>query len=162
MGISYEISRREGILGGPEKPISDLGKKGYKRFWAGEVARWFLGVDMQGPGKETLVDVDECSRATWIAPEDCLMVLREMGIVEDAGKGLPKVQETESEPEGGQADVKEVPRVRISKEAVRRWIQANGISLEPTCDSRGFIDGYAMKLEPLKRQIEGLLRVLWR
>ena len=36
----------QGILGGPEKPISDLGKKGYKRFWAGEIARWILGMDL--------------------------------------------------------------------------------------------------------------------
>ncbi|KAJ8123771.1 hypothetical protein ONZ43_g348 [Nemania bipapillata] len=42
MGVSYEISRREGILGGPEKPISELGRKGYKRFWAGEITRWIL------------------------------------------------------------------------------------------------------------------------
>lgn len=100
MGVSYEISRREGLLGGPEKPISDLGKKGYKRFWAGEVARWILSLPPSpagpagpsttaGDGEDTVVDVDECSQATWIAPEDCLLVLREMGVVEDAGRGPP-------------------------------------------------------------------------
>ena len=42
MGVSYAISRREKVLGGPEKPISELGRKGYKRFWAAEIARWLL------------------------------------------------------------------------------------------------------------------------
>ncbi|CAG9957209.1 unnamed protein product [Clonostachys rosea f. rosea IK726] len=96
MGASYEISRREGLLGGPEKPISDLGKKGYMRFWAGEIARWLLslkvdqGPDHDGGPRETIVDIKECSEATWIAPDDCLFVLRDMGIVEDAGVGPGK------------------------------------------------------------------------
>jgi hypothetical protein len=96
MGVSYEISRREGLLGGPEKPISDLGKKGYKRFWAGEIARWLLSLNVRGrdtsapsAGGETVVDIEGCSQATWIAPEDCLLVLREMGVAEDAGRGPP-------------------------------------------------------------------------
>jgi hypothetical protein len=102
MGISYEISRREGLLGGPEKPISDLGKRGYKRFWAGEIARWLLSLapsadkppnpegehnTEQEQETETVVDIDHCSQATWISPEDCLLVLREMGLAEPAGTG---------------------------------------------------------------------------
>ncbi|KAL2135174.1 hypothetical protein VTI74DRAFT_9491 [Chaetomium olivicolor] len=101
MGVSYEISRREGLLGGPEKPISDLGKKGYKRFWAGEIARWLLSFDPQHHHKqqqhndsppsnqtdEIVVDIETCSQATWIVPEDCLLTLREMGVAEDAGTG---------------------------------------------------------------------------
>lgn len=109
MGVSYEISRREGIMGGPEKPISDLGKKGYKRFWTGEIARWLLGLEssaQQGQRQqptphpagntgntgssttqELVVDVNDCTQCTWIAVEDCLGVLRDMGIVEDAGLG---------------------------------------------------------------------------
>jgi hypothetical protein len=179
MGVSYEISRREGILGGPEKPISDLGRKGYRRFWAGEVARWLLGLDLskkvvyvppppkldedgdvdmedakdsktqgQQPAtkpdpKDTdfVIDVAECSRATWIMPEDCLTVLREMGVAEDAGMGPGKV---EFGPDGEMKPPKEVQRVRIRRDNVRKWIKEQGISLEMTCDPDGFVKGYAV------------------
>ncbi|RFU77770.1 acyl- n-acyltransferase [Trichoderma arundinaceum] len=183
MGASYEISRREGIMGGPEKPISDLGKKGYQRFWAGEIARWLLGLDVSRAGlensQETLVDVEDCSQATWITPEDCLGVLRDMGIVEDAGVGPGKPEpledqklqlseeENKKKPAAGEEEAKinskgasaeaedekqkvmpavqEVPRVRVDKEAVRRYVAAHRIVLEKTCDPDGFIEGYAMK-----------------
>ncbi|OIW26492.1 hypothetical protein CONLIGDRAFT_634759 [Coniochaeta ligniaria NRRL 30616] len=149
MGISYEISRREGVMGGPEKPISDLGKKGYRRFWGGEVARWLLELETK-EGEERVVDVETCSRGTWIAVEDCLVVLREMGVVEDAGMGVDprRVKEVvEGEEEGVEAVKEVVHRVRVDKEAVRRWVAANGISLERTCDPGGFVEGYAVKAE---------------
>ncbi|PON30369.1 hypothetical protein TGAM01_v200809 [Trichoderma gamsii] len=183
MGASYEISRREGIMGGPEKPISDLGKKGYQRFWAGEIARWLLGLEIapvdSENASETLVDVEDCSQATWISSEDCLSVLRDMGVVEDAGIGPGKpepVEETHlplseeekkkkqaaGEEEGKQSGkrasaeaedekqqpksvVKQVPRVRLDKEAVRRYVAAHRIILDKTCDPNGFVEGYAMK-----------------
>lgn len=158
MAVSYEISRREGMLGGPEKPISDLGKKGYKRYWAGEIASWLLALDTSKED-EVVVDVDECSKATWIVPEDCMMMLREMGVVEEAEAGRPpkkrclEVSAAEDEEEdetnaaGGtrEEEVKNVPRVRISKDAVRAWVQENRISLEKACDPDGFVEGYAIK-----------------
>ncbi|GAO14289.1 hypothetical protein UVI_02033680 [Ustilaginoidea virens] len=200
MGASYEMSRRDGILGGPEKPISDLGKKGYKRFWSGEIARWLLGLEKtaswqalprshihdvqaepQGLAEvtqELIVDVNDCSRGTWIAAEDCLMVLRDMGLVEDAGMGFGKPgtevecdQDEEGAEEegglGGEGDgygsdatlpgqkhdaasesagtalAKPVPRVRVDKDAVRRYVSAHGISLERACDPDGFAEHYA-------------------
>ncbi|KAL2163498.1 hypothetical protein VTH06DRAFT_5556 [Thermothelomyces fergusii] len=187
MGVSYEISRREGVLGGPEKPISDLGKKGYKRFWAGEICRWILGLsrahnadtaasngdsagaagdagggEKEGP-REIVVDIEACSQATWIAPEDCLSVLREMGLAEDAGAGPPLGSKAQAPPRradegagasGPGASTAEtassapdhaVQRVRISQAAVREWVAANKISLERTCDPDGFVEGYALK-----------------
>lgn len=161
MGVSYEISKREGVIGGPEKPISDLGKKGYKRFWAGEIANWILGLDTSGE-EEVVVDVDDCSKATWIVAEDCLMMLKEMGVVEEAGMGPPKPKKRDSvssDHEDADADdmavvaddeeddgsKEEVPRVRISKDNVRNWVQANRISLEKACDPDGFVEGYAVK-----------------
>lgn len=187
MGVSYEISRREGILGGPEKPISELGRKGYKRFWAGEITRWILELDVpkssaqsiyatrhtrkekekdQDQGQEgateqegLVVDVEQCSRGTWIVPEDCLAVLREMGVIEEISLGL---SETEQESPGdATADVvrthgkeKEemsepktttAPRIRIDKAAVRKWARENNIDLTRACDPAGFVEGYAIR-----------------
>lgn len=156
MGASYEISRREGILGGPEKPISDLGRRGYRRFWSGEIARWLLAVDAEGA--PAVVDVADVSRGTWIAPDDCLGVLRDMGVVEDAGVGPGKPAPStaaaarkgageDADDEGGDAAREAArppprPRVRLDKEAVRRFAAAHGLALQPTCDARGFVDGY--------------------
>ncbi|KAI1773242.1 acyl-CoA N-acyltransferase [Hypoxylon cercidicola] len=165
MGVSYEISRREDILGGPEKPISELGRKGYKRFWAGEIARWLLGLGVPNPNSEaadgedgeTLASIEQCSKATWIAPEDCLAVLREMGVVEDAGPGpaehpgaAASVGEragsaAEAEAEGEVGEVPMVPRVRVDKTAVRRWVETHKIDLTRACDPDGFVEGYAVK-----------------
>ncbi|WZH46246.1 acyl-CoA N-acyltransferase [Fusarium acuminatum] len=170
MGASYEISRREGILGGPEKPISDLGTKGYKRYWAGEIARWLLGVNMDAKSaeNEVLVDVNDCSNATWILPEDCLQVLRDMGVVQELGLGPGKpeekpVIETETEEKKGEETIRTSPatdgapkedvatvvkivqRVLVDKQAVRRYVTENRISLEHVCDPAGFVEGYAIK-----------------
>ncbi|KAK1829405.1 males-absent on the first protein [Podospora conica] len=152
MGVSYEISRREGLLGGPEKPISDLGKKGYKRFWAGEIARWLISLPAndEGAEDECVVDVAECSRATWIAPEDCLLVLREMGVVEEAASGPPLAKKRRVSPEedrAGSPEVGEVERVKIVQREVLSWVTGNGISLERTCDPNGFVEGYAINNE---------------
>ncbi|KAM0324787.1 hypothetical protein ACHAQA_007751 [Verticillium albo-atrum] len=158
MGVSYEISRREGVLGGPEKPISELGRKGYRRFWGGEIARWLLGIGGIAGAfqteEETLVDVNDCSKGTWIALDDCIITLREMGLLKDAGLGPGKKPEVlggddEIMEDAGEAEepepVPDVPRVKLDKEAVRGWVATNGISLERVCDPHGFVEGYAMK-----------------
>ncbi|KAI0814031.1 acyl-CoA N-acyltransferase [Xylaria sp. FL0064] len=179
MGVSYEISRREGILGGPEKPISELGRKGYKRFWAGEITRWILELNIPTPSAESahstrhtrrekekdkvkeqeglVVDVGQCSRDTWIVPEDCLAVLREMGVVEEAGLGPPRGERdsggegsADANTHGKEKEEKEsrlplVPRVKIDRAAVRRWARENRIDLTRACDPEGFVEGYAIK-----------------
>ena len=297
MGVSYEISRRERVLGGPEKPISELGRRGYKRFWAGEIARWLLELELEPevePGAEAegedvegeeegndegedqrkrrrrrrrgkaetdtddpdavvreddddhngggddeeddaeddedededegeseddtsgsstgsssvhsavnkqptrdadgtlVVDIQTCSRATWIVPEDCLAVLREMGVVEEAGgyppTTVPATTTTtttlDHHPNGSipgeSADGEEgeehagptspsakdragvAARVRIDKAAVRRWVRDHGVDLERTCDPAGFVEGYALKKQNKKKQKKSLRRKMER
>ncbi|GKT82567.1 LOW QUALITY PROTEIN: histone acetyltransferase SAS2 [Colletotrichum tofieldiae] len=168
MGVSYEISRREGVLGGPEKPISELGRKGYKRFWGGEVARWLLSCPTNGRGgEETLTPhcwLTSRTVATWIALEDCLATLKEMGVVVEAGAREAASEEEEEERrcgsgngEEGDEDVEmeeaepepesrpDVQRVKVDKAAVWAWVAANRISLEKVCDPDGFVHGYATK-----------------
>jgi hypothetical protein len=130
MGVSYEISRREEILGGPEKPISDLGKKGYRRFWGAEIARWLLECKETDKKKgKDIVTVEQISRETWIHGEDCLGVLREMGVAE---KEKPSGKVT-------------VERVVIDKERVREWVEKERLCLDRVVDLEGFVEGYGFK-----------------
>ena len=138
MGVSYAIAKREGIMGGPEKPISDLGKKGYKRYWGAEIARWLLGVrDTDRKKGKGMVDVEQISKETWIAQDDCLSVLREMGVVEKAGRGKGTVE-----------------RVKIDKVKVRQWVEKERLGLERVVDEEGFVEGYALKEVEVEDEVE--------
>jgi hypothetical protein len=129
MGVSYEISRREEILGGPEKPISDLGKKGYKRYWGAEIARWLLEAKEVDKKKEGgLTSVEQISKGTWILGEDCLTVLRDMGVVEKGGRGKDSEES-----------------VRVDKVKVRNWVEQQKLGLERVVDPEGFLEDYGYK-----------------
>ena len=129
MGVSYEISRREEILGGPEKPISDLGQKGYRRFWGREIARWLLEVKETDRKKgKGMVSVGDISRGTWIHGEDCLGVLWDMGVVTQGGRGRGDME-----------------RVLLDKVKVRNWVTKMGLNLERVVDRGGFVEGYGYK-----------------
>lgn len=158
IAVSYEIARRQGVLGGPEKPISPLGRGAYARYWGGVVSRWILDVGVRedagsaagtrggraGKGKlkkEVLVGVEEISRGTWIAEEDVVGALREMGVCEvlagkrgRAGGG------------GGGGDEDDAPRrLKIDKRAVRTWMQENAVGMEEVIDVGGFVEGYGYR-----------------
>lgn len=138
MGVSYAISRREKILGGPEKPISDLGKLSYKRYWGAEIARCLLDHRKSDRTKgRYYTSIEAISQSTWISPDDCLAVLRDMGVVEAAGKGKSGVE-----------------RVSLDKEKLREWVQKEGLKLDRVVDEAGFVEGYAIKEEAVEEDVE--------
>jgi hypothetical protein len=129
ISVSYEISRREEIMGGPEKPISDLGRRGYLMFWSSEIARYILSLkDTDRKKGKGMVTLDQISKDTWICADDCLAALRDMGVAVSAGRGKGEVQ-----------------RVRVDKENIRQWAKENGVGLGAVTDSAGFLEGYGYR-----------------
>lgn len=63
--FSYALSRVEGKLGSPEKPLSDLGLLGYRAYWAEIIVEFLIGV-----GADREVSIDEISRETAITHAD--------------------------------------------------------------------------------------------
>lgn len=157
MGVSYEISRRERIMGGPEKPLSEMGLIAYKRFWGSEIARYLLIQELSTENdRDSLLDIEQISKATWILPEDCVAVLRDIEIEGvGVGTGKPKkrsipeskdsdgsVQDTGASQLQEKEELKFVKRVRLDKNKLRRWIAQHKISLSRPCDPSGFVHGF--------------------
>ena len=113
MGASYELGRREGRIGGPEKPLSELGKRGYVRFWQARVAREVLAVR----SKSSLTVAELAERCAMLA-EDVVAALKEMGVCEVRGKG---------------------DGVSVSKTRVREWVVRSRMDLVPPVDKDAFV-----------------------
>ncbi|EEQ85726.1 hypothetical protein RJZ56_004047 [Blastomyces dermatitidis] len=116
MGVSYKLSAWEwegGMIGGPERPLSEMGRKSYVRFWEERISRFFLlgppGADPYGRkiasassssrpiaggskgakrkhAREEMT-VREIGQATGMLVEDVITALKEMRIVEQEKSG---------------------------------------------------------------------------
>lgn len=113
MGVSYELSRREGRLGGPEKPLSSLGRKGYLAYWSAAIARSLTATSAKRTSMQQIV------QETWILPEDVICTLKEMNIIE---------------PSHGADD-----SVTVVRERVESWVKDNNVSLQPVVTSDAFL-----------------------
>lgn len=120
MGISYELSKREGRIGGPEKPLSELGRRGYIRFWEARVAKAVLDMNV----KATLT-VGEIAALCWILPEDVILALKEIG--------------------GLQAKKKADGSAVICKAKIREWVNTRKIDLTPSVSEDGFLEPWDPK-----------------
>ncbi|KAK3075394.1 SAS complex subunit [Teratosphaeriaceae sp. CCFEE 6253] len=114
IAASYELGRREGRFGGPERPLSALGKKGYLGYWCGEVYRFLMDV----PEDEN-VTVGDVSAATYIMQEDIVAALAVM-----------KVANRQKMDDGS---------VEVNKTKLRAWAGAHGVGQEPLVDADAFI-----------------------
>ncbi|KAI4151926.1 MAG: hypothetical protein LQ341_000810 [Variospora aurantia] len=121
MGISYELSRLEGRIGGPEKPLSELGRIGYLKFWQARVASTILRVR-----NKTALGVDEIAEACWMLAEDVISAIEGMGIL-----GARRADGS----------------LVVSKGRVREWVARNKIDLTPPVDEEGFAEDYLIEEE---------------
>lgn len=116
IGASYELGRREGRFGGPERPLSRPGRKGYMAFWCGEVCRYIL----QAAKKNTTIKA--ISDATWILPDDIVTALKEMEVYEK--------RKTAS------------GHITVHKSKVRAWAEKHNITQGAPIDASAFIVAY--------------------
>ena len=79
--ISYCLSEREGIIGTPEKPLSDLGKVSYRSYW------WWVLVGVLdrelGSGRIEAgnISVNELSRLSGIHVEDIVETFKTLQLI---------------------------------------------------------------------------------
>ena len=118
MGISYELGRRENRIGGPEKPLSELGSKGYMQFWTARIAKTVL--EMRTKSSLTVAEVAE---RCFMLPEDVMVVLKEMGVLEGGKK-------------------KTDGSVVLSKAKIRDFVVRNRVDLMPPINENGFLEGF--------------------
>ncbi|KAG8338065.1 K(lysine) acetyltransferase [Homalodisca vitripennis] len=74
IAFSYELSKIEGAVGSPEKPLSDLGKLSYRSYWSWvllEILRDFRGI----------LSIKDLSEMTSITQTDIISTLQSMNMV---------------------------------------------------------------------------------
>ncbi|KAL9005021.1 MAG: hypothetical protein Q9188_002170 [Gyalolechia gomerana] len=120
MGISYELSRLGGHIGGPEKPLSELGRIGYLKFWQARIANSILGLKVK-----TTLSVEDIAEACWMLAEDVVSTLKEMDVL-----GTRKKNDR---------------TLVISKARVREWVNLNKVDLRPPVDDEGFVEDYSVE-----------------
>lgn len=59
--FSYELSKKEGKLGSPEKPLSDLGLLGYRSYWADTILELLVN---SGDGEMSIDDIAQKTSIT--------------------------------------------------------------------------------------------------
>ena len=83
IAFSYELSKREGKLGSPEKPLSDLGLLGYRAYWAETVTDVLIeheknGKDGKGSGE---ISVEEIGALSAMTTNDVLHTLQNLNML---------------------------------------------------------------------------------
>lgn len=76
MSVSYELTKREGTTGSPEKPLSDLGKISYRSYWTYVLLNIFQNRDNLAN-----ISIQEISRMTGFKTEDILSTLHALNMI---------------------------------------------------------------------------------
>lgn len=155
MGVSYKLSAWEwerGLIGGPERPLSEMGRRSYTRFWEERMARYFLhdpepgrtiqqkqavmkAAARKNPHRERMT-VQEIGLATGMLPEDVITALKSMGVVEPEHT-MDKRNTTASDKENAGETVV------IRKTNVLEWTKIHNVALQDPVKEHGFIGEWA-------------------
>lgn len=162
MSVSYKLSAwewEEGIIGGPEKPLSEMGRRSYLRFWAERAARFMLGQSADAEGERVLergkrkrngqrkeeMTVKEIGERTGMLAEDVVAALGEMGICELL---VPKRKKKKSDEINGthtaSMEDENLAAMVIKRSKVKEWVDANNVDLQDPVREEGFLGEWAL------------------
>ena len=77
ISLSYELTKREGKTGSPEKPLSDLGKVSYRSYWTHVLMHLFANCDPHN----TDITMNDMSQQTGIKTEDIISTLQSLDMI---------------------------------------------------------------------------------
>ena len=114
ISFSYELSRYQGIISGPEHPLSTFGKVSYINFWSKYLAHEFLY------GRFRYIEnitIDEIARYTGFRQEDVVTALESM-------HALRKVPLQDSPGDSNKF------LLLVLKTAMEQWVTGKNVNLE--------------------------------
>lgn len=86
--VSYEMSRRCGTSGSPEKPLSDLGERTYRGYWHEKVMEAIVANEAAG----TTFSTESLARQTGIAMGDIVATLQSLHLLDSRSDGSNEVR----------------------------------------------------------------------
>jgi histone acetyltransferase HTATIP len=85
IAFSYELSRKEGKLGSPEKPLSDLGLLSYRAYWTETLVNILVNHTED-------INLDELAAMTSMTTNDVMNTLKHLGMLKFAVHLIPSLQ----------------------------------------------------------------------
>lgn len=111
--FSYQLSILEGVVGSPEKPLSEYGRNSYYLYWCTAIFRVLPALSEQNSHS---VSIDELATATGIRQDDVVDALRTMSALQMRKQSAGD------------------PIWAISKANIEAWISARNVRLKPLID----------------------------
>jgi len=134
IAFSYELSKREGKLGSPEKPLSDLGLLGYRAYWAETVTDVLLEHEAAAKAASSTtssnvastgsISIEEIGAQAAMTTNDVLHTLQNLNMLRYS-KGQHVVVLTEAV-----VQAKEKQREKERRKG-RRWIESARLNWKP-------------------------------
>jgi MOZ/SAS family len=172
MSVSYKLSGWEWMgeprcaIGGPEKPLSSMGRKSYLRFWSERIARYMMSQSIDSDGKRLFehqehadksskkkrmrqskeeLTVKEIGERTGMLAEDVIAALTEMDVCEVPTKRLKKKAAEMNGDDGPSTsvDAEQTATMVARRSKVVEWAYKNGVDLEDPVKAEGFIGEWA-------------------
>ncbi|EAW09531.1 putative histone acetyltransferase (MysT1) [Aspergillus clavatus NRRL 1] len=156
MGISYKISAWEedgGFIGGPEKPLSEMGARSYSRFWQERIERRLLSENTDDADCDGSPEQEDTGKVARKRPSSIFMSVREIGqatgmLTEDVITALKGMSVLQPETPSKRRKVKQAATepdqyVTIRKSDILEWMKNRHVSIRDPVREEGFVGKWA-------------------